>query len=112
MQLLLCIYARRMVGKAEPAIVVALYFHTSTMVMSAVPLAAAVPQAAAWLSAVDWLLLLGVAMTSFCGQLSLTRGFQLLDAGKAAGLNFSQVSNAVFSFIGSFVTDLHLRWIF
>jgi hypothetical protein len=30
----------RFVGKAEPAIVVALYFHTSTMLLSALPLLA------------------------------------------------------------------------
>lgn len=61
------------------------------MVMSALPLAVGYPQAAVWLGSWDCLLLMGVAATSFFGQLSLTRGFQLLDAGKAAGLNFSQV---------------------
>lgn len=59
--------------------------------MSALPLAVGYPQPAAWLGWWDCLLLVGVAATSFWGQLSLTRGFQLLDAGKAAGLNFSQV---------------------
>jgi drug/metabolite transporter (DMT)-like permease len=81
----------RFVGKAEPAIVVALYFHTSTMVLSALPLLIGWPSPAAWLSWSDALLLVGVAATSFAGQLFLTRGFQLLPAGKAAGYNFSQV---------------------
>jgi drug/metabolite transporter (DMT)-like permease len=83
--------ACRFVGKAEPAIVVALYFHTSTMILSALPLLIGWPSAATWLSWVDALLLIGVAATSFAGQLFLTRGFQLLPAGKAAAFNFSQV---------------------
>ncbi|KAF6266011.1 hypothetical protein COO60DRAFT_639078 [Scenedesmus sp. NREL 46B-D3] len=81
----------RFVGKAEPAIVVALYFHTSTMLLSAAPLVIGWPSHAAWLAWGDALLLFGVAATSFAGQLFLTRGFQLLPAGKAAGFNFSQV---------------------
>ncbi|WIA15999.1 hypothetical protein OEZ85_012734 [Tetradesmus obliquus] len=81
----------RFVGKAEPAIVVALYFHTSTMLLSAAPLLLRWPSPAAWLSWLDALLLVGVAATSFAGQLFLTRGFQLLPAGKAAGFNFSQL---------------------
>lgn len=91
---ILCAFCR-FVGKAEPAIVVALYFHTSTMILSFIPLAIGFPQPAAWVSPKDTLLLLGVAATSFFGQLSLTRGFQLLNASKAAGLNFSQVSVCV-----------------
>jgi drug/metabolite transporter (DMT)-like permease len=81
----------RFIGKAEPAIVVALYFHTSTMLLSALPLLIGWPSHALWLSWSDVLLLVGVAATSFAGQLFLTRGFQLLPAGKAAGFNFSQV---------------------
>uniref|UniRef100_A0A383VLI0 EamA domain-containing protein n=1 Tax=Tetradesmus obliquus TaxID=3088 RepID=A0A383VLI0_TETOB len=96
----------RFVGKAEPAIVVALYFHTSTMLLSAVPLLLRWPSPAAWLSWLDGLLLVGVAATSFAGQLFLTRGFQLLPAGKAAGFNFSQV---VYSYaFGIFFFHEHL----
>lgn len=61
------------------------------MLLSAVPLLLRWPSPAAWLSWLDGLLLVGVAATSFAGQLFLTRGFQLLPAGKAAGFNFSQV---------------------
>jgi drug/metabolite transporter (DMT)-like permease len=82
----------RFIGKAEPAIVVALYFHTSTLLLSALPLLIGWPSHALWLSWSDALLLVGVAATSFAGQLFLTRGFQLLPAGKAAGFNFSQVT--------------------
>ncbi|WIA15998.1 hypothetical protein OEZ85_012734 [Tetradesmus obliquus] len=96
----------RFVGKAEPAIVVALYFHTSTMLLSAAPLLLRWPSPAAWLSWLDALLLVGVAATSFAGQLFLTRGFQLLPAGKAAGFNFSQV---VYSYaFGIFFFHEHL----
>jgi drug/metabolite transporter (DMT)-like permease len=62
------------------------------MMTSVGPLALGWPQKAAWMSLEDALLLLGVAATSFLGQLVLTRGFQLLEASKASSINFTQVS--------------------
>lgn len=78
-------------GKAEPALVVAMYFHTCTAALSIVPLLLHWPVSPVQPGAVDTALLLGIAATSFFGQLLLTRGFQLEPAGRAAGLNFSQV---------------------
>jgi hypothetical protein len=75
----------------HPLAVVALYFHTATIVLSAAPLAAAWPQRAALPSGPDAALLLAIAATSFAGQLLLTRGFQLMPASRAASINFSQV---------------------
>lgn len=74
---------------------VALYFHSSTLLLSFVPLLIGWPSHPTWLSWVDTTLLVGVAATSFAGQLLLTRGFQLESAGKAAGLNFFQVGVCV-----------------
>ncbi|GFH19799.1 uncharacterized protein HaLaN_16815, partial [Haematococcus lacustris] len=55
----------RKLGKAEPALVMSVYFHTCAFSTSAVPLAVGWPQRAVWPSLLDWLLLLGVAITSF-----------------------------------------------
>jgi hypothetical protein len=91
---------------------VALYFHTSTMLLSALPLLIGWPSHAVWLSWSDALLLVGVAATSFAGQLFLTRGFQLLPAGKAAGFNFSQVGSGritLFLYINTTVTLFKLQ---
>jgi drug/metabolite transporter (DMT)-like permease len=81
----------RFIGKSEPALVVALYFHLSTALMSAVPLACSWPQAPVPLSWHDAGLLLGVAAGSFAGQLFMTRGLQLEHASLMSSLNFSQV---------------------
>lgn len=71
--------------------VVAMAFHTATIFMSVAPLAAGWPQPAVVPSLADAGLLLAIAVTSFGGQLLLTRGFQLQAASKAASINFSQV---------------------
>lgn len=65
-------------------------FHTATIGVSALPLAAGWPQRAVAPTARDVGLLLGVAGTSFLGQLLLTRGLQLQPAARAASINFSQ----------------------
>jgi drug/metabolite transporter (DMT)-like permease len=72
--------------------VVALYFHACTVVLSIGPLAAGWPQRATLPSASDAALLGAIAVTSFAGQLLLTRGFQLESASRAASINFSQAS--------------------
>lgn len=86
-----CASACRFIGRSEPAIVVALYFHLSTAIMSAGPLAFGWPQALKPLLWVDALLLVGVAAGSFLGQLFMTRGLQLENASLISSLNFSQV---------------------
>jgi drug/metabolite transporter (DMT)-like permease len=82
----------RFIGKSEPAIVVALWFHTSTALLSVVPLALSWPQAATPVGWFDALMLLGVSAGSFLGQLFMTRGLQLENASLISSLNFSQVS--------------------
>lgn len=81
----------RFIGKSEPAIIVALYFHMSTAVLSGIPLAFSWPQAVKAISLFDALLLVGVAAGSFLGQLFMTRSLQLENASLISGLNFCQV---------------------
>lgn len=84
----------RFIGKSEPALVVTLYFHLSTFLLSLGPMAAGWPSRAVLLTWRELLLVAGITVTSFCSQLCLTRGFQLQSASRAAGLNFSQVRPA------------------
>ena len=83
----------RRIGRREPALVVALYFHAATVLISAVPLLVfrfpAPPVVPGSLR--DAALMVGVAAASFFGQLTLTRGFQLLPAGRASAINLLQV---------------------
>jgi drug/metabolite transporter (DMT)-like permease len=83
----------RAIGKREPALVVALYFHAATVLISAVPLLLfAFPEPPVLPSSLlDATLMAGVAAASFFGQLTLTRGFQLLPAGRASAINLLQV---------------------
>lgn len=83
--------AYRYIGKSEPAIVVAVYFHMSTALLSAVPLAFGWPQAWRPISFFDAICILGVAAGSFLGQLFMTRALQLDNASLISSLNFSQV---------------------
>jgi hypothetical protein len=69
---------------------VALWYHLSTLALSSIPLALNWEQRSIPLP-FDLGMALGVAGTSFVGQLLLSRGFQLLDASKAAAINFTQV---------------------
>eukprot|EP00879_Flechtneria_rotunda_P011501 GHRR01012014.1.p1 GENE.GHRR01012014.1~~GHRR01012014.1.p1 ORF type:complete len:334 (+),score=146.54 GHRR01012014.1:288-1289(+) len=79
-----------------------------TMLLSIVPLLTGWPSSAVLLTSVDALLLLGVAVTSFFGQLLLTRGFQPQSAGKTAALNFSQV---LYSYgFGIVLFGDHISW--
>ncbi|KAG2494367.1 hypothetical protein HYH03_007424 [Edaphochlamys debaryana] len=86
----------RLVGKSEPSLVLAVYFHTCAAASSVLPLALGVPQHAVLPSGRQWALLLGVAATSFWGQILIGRGFQLLAAGRASAINFTQV---VYSYV-------------
>jgi drug/metabolite transporter (DMT)-like permease len=83
----------RAIGRREPALVVALYFHCATVFISAFPLLVLrFPEAPVLPASLgDVALLVGVAIGSFFGQLSLTRGFQLLPAGRASAINLLQV---------------------
>lgn len=83
----------RFIGKSEPALIVALYFHLSTAILSGIPLAFSWPQVAQPLGWFDALMLVGVAAGSFGGQLFMTRALQLENASLISSLNFSQVSH-------------------
>lgn len=83
----------RLIGGAEPAAVIAVWFHTATMLLSVVPLAVGVPDRFALLSRVDGTYMLGVAATSFVAQLLSTRGLQRCQAAKAAAMGFTQVGD-------------------
>jgi hypothetical protein len=83
--------AIRLIGRGEASVTVALWFHTSTVVMAAIPLAVGWPQQAVVPLPGDLVLLLGVALSSFCGQLLMTRGLQLIPAAQASAASFAQV---------------------
>ncbi len=85
----------RYIGRSEPALVVAMWFHTATLMMSSVPLAAGWPDRAVLPSLGDAALLVAVALSSFSAQLYLTRGFQLESATRASATNFTQVREGV-----------------
>ncbi len=83
--------AIRKLGQAERAPVVALAFHTSSVVLSSVPLAFGYPQRAEETTARDGGLLVAVAVTSFFGQLLMTRALQRTAAARVSAISFSQV---------------------
>lgn len=82
----------RLIGGSEPAAVVALWFHTATMLLSVFPLLAGIPNRPVLLSHVDGGYMSGVAGTSFIAQLLSTRGLQRCQAAKAAAMGFTQVT--------------------
>lgn len=84
-------YAIRRIAKSEPALVVALWFHTSTLVLFTLPLLLGFPNHAVVPIPRDAGLLVGVAATSFTAQILMTRGLQLTPAAKAAAMGFTQV---------------------
>lgn len=84
-------YCIRRIQKTEPALVVALWFHLVTVGVLMWPLIAGFPQAPVLVSAADAGLLVGIAASSFCAQLLMTRAFQLLPAARASALSFMGV---------------------
>ncbi|GFR50475.1 hypothetical protein Agub_g12529, partial [Astrephomene gubernaculifera] len=81
----------RYIGKREPPLVMSVYFHVCAALTSIGPLAAGLPTRAIAPSGAQWLLLWAVSAGSFVGQLMIGRGFQLLHAARASGINFTQV---------------------
>ncbi|WIA35490.1 hypothetical protein OEZ86_003920 [Tetradesmus obliquus] len=81
----------RLIGNKEPAAVIAIWFHTCTMCLTAIPLALGWPSRFALVSRGDAGLLLGVAATSSVAQLLNTRGLQLVVAAKAAAMGFTKL---------------------
>lgn len=81
----------KMIGQSEPAAVVALWFHTATMVLCILPLGLGMPDKAVAPIPGDVALMLGVAVTSFAAQLLMTRGFQTTAAAIATAMSFTSV---------------------
>jgi hypothetical protein len=77
------------IGQKEPALVVALWFHSVTIALMVWPLLLGLPEHAKLVAARDCLLLLGIATTSFFAQLLMTRSFQLIPAARAAAVSFT-----------------------
>ncbi|WIA38341.1 hypothetical protein OEZ86_001675 [Tetradesmus obliquus] len=84
-------YTIRRIGQKEPALVVALWFHTTTMALMVWPLLLGLPQHAKAVAPRDCLLLLGIATSSFFAQLLMTRSFQIMPAARAAAVSFTGV---------------------
>jgi drug/metabolite transporter (DMT)-like permease len=81
------------IGQQEPALVVALWFHSVTIALMVWPLLLGLPEHAKLVAPRDCLLLLGIATTSFFAQLLMTRSFQLIPAARAAAVSFTGASN-------------------
>ncbi|KAF6259064.1 hypothetical protein COO60DRAFT_1270311, partial [Scenedesmus sp. NREL 46B-D3] len=82
-------YTIRRIGQKEPALVVALWFHSVTIGLMVWPLLLGVPQHAQLVAPRDCLLLLGISTSSFFAQLLMTRAFQLMPAARAAAVSFT-----------------------
>ncbi len=88
----MAVTAVRLVSEAEPAITVAMWMHTCTLAICALPLALGWPQPTVLPSGSNALALLAMALTSFAGQLLMTRRLQLIPGGLAQATSFAQVS--------------------
>ena len=81
----------RLIGSREPALVMSVWFHATSLASCIVPLLISYPSPAVWPSPADSAILLEIAVTSFFGQMVLSRGFQLQAAAKASAINLTQV---------------------
>jgi drug/metabolite transporter (DMT)-like permease len=82
----------RLIGKSEPALTIALWFHTVSITVSAPPLLLlGWPQAPVLPSWREVALLGGVSLSSFLSQLLMTRSLQLLPAAQQSAISFLQV---------------------
>lgn len=67
-----------------------MWFHISSFVTSAVPLAFAWPSPAVAPGPGEALAMCGIAATSFCAQLFMSRALQLLSAARVSAMNLMQ----------------------
>lgn len=84
----------RSLSGSEPALVVASWFHVTSVVLSAVPVAVGYPAPAAWPAGRDWPILGFLIMSSFSSQLFLSRGLALLSPSKASSIVLLEVVHA------------------
>lgn len=78
-------------GQNEEPVVMSMWFHAVAGLASVVPLLLGLPRRTMLPNAQQAALLLGVIVTSFFGQLLISRGFQLLSPSLAAAINLTQV---------------------
>ncbi|KAK9821368.1 hypothetical protein WJX74_004644 [Apatococcus lobatus] len=78
-------------GRSELALTVALCFHTSSLVVAAVPLAIGIPAFLVPPHSHSCLILLAVGITSFIAQLFLGRSYQLGSAGRISAIDYTLV---------------------
>jgi drug/metabolite transporter (DMT)-like permease len=82
----------RLIGKSEPALTIALWFHTVSIAVCAPPLLLlGWPEAPVLPSWPQLALLGGVSLSSFTSQLLMTRSLQLLPAAQQSAISFLQV---------------------
>jgi len=77
---------RRLSAKEDPLVII-FYFPLVAVPLSIPPL---IP-VALWPTPYEWLLLLAVGVTTFIGQVCLTRGLALLPAGRATSISTTQI---------------------
>lgn len=80
-----------MIGNKESPLTVAVWFHTSALIHSALLLSFNVPRPPAWPSAFDWLCLVLISISSFLANIFLNRGFQIETAALVSSINYLQV---------------------
>jgi len=104
--------AIRQIGNREPALVMSVWFHSTSLVSCLVPLLIGYPSPPVWPGAVDAVNLCSIAITSFFGQMLLSRGFQLQSAAKASAINLTQarlIANALIKYGVAFTGFYYIR---
>lgn len=77
---------RRLSAKEDPLVII-FYFPLIAVPLSIPPL---IP-VALWPTPIEWALLLAIGVTTFVGQVCLTRGLRLLPAGRATSISTTQI---------------------
>jgi len=81
----------RWIGNKERSLTIAVWFHMSALVHSAVLLVFGVMGKPVIPEGYEWLCFLGIAVCSFSANLLISRGLQLESAALGSAINYSQV---------------------
>ncbi|KAG1666636.1 hypothetical protein FOA52_005845 [Chlamydomonas sp. UWO 241] len=81
----------RKIGDREHSLVLSMWFHTTGLVTSVIPLTIGWPDKPVLPGPADAACLFLIGLTSFSGQITLSRGFQVQPAAMASAINFLQV---------------------
>ena len=84
-------YIIRRIGMGESTLTIALWFHTTTSVLTIGPVLLGFPQAATVPKPYDLLLLFGISACTFFAQLLMTRALQVTPMAKVAAVGFASV---------------------